>query len=272
MQFQKKYPAAALTSFVRHYWYFEIDEDELPFSQLSFPYGAFELICYLQNPNAMRWLGSVNDFIEPAIFYAGQLTRPFVMSFSKKCVCVGASLQPWAGNLLYGIPSGEFTNELVPLEELETDNGFYERLKNCTDNEALFNCLEAYLLARLLNQQIDPLIFNIATHIVNNPMRGALTPYITGVGLSRRRIEQRFINATGLSMGLFTRKVRFQKAVYLLKQPYPGLNLNAIGLQVGYYDQSHFIDDFKTFSGMCPGDFVSENTELKGVLQELVLT
>ena len=267
MKFQKKYPAAALASFVRHYWYFEIGEDELPFSQLSFPYGAFELICYLQNPNTMRWFGSVNEFVEPVIFYAGQLTQPFIMTFNKKCVCVGASMQPWAGNVLYGTPSAEFTNQLVPLHELEPNDGFYERLKNCTDKEALFNCLETYLLARLLNQQSDPLIFNIATHIVNNPMRWALTPYITSVGLSRRRIEQRFINA----MGLFTRKVRFQKAVYLLKQPYPGLNLNAIGLQVGYYDQSHFIDDFKTFSGMCPGDFVTQNTELKGVLQELVL-
>lgn len=271
MKFQKKYPAAALASFVRHYWYFEIGEDELPFSQLSFPYGAFELICYLQNPNAMRWIGSENDFIEPAIFYAGQLTRPFVMTFNKKCVCIGASLQPWAGNLLYGIPSGEFTNELVPLDELETDNGFYERLKSCPDKEALFNCLETYLLNRLLKQQRDDLIVNIAAHIINNPMRGALTPYVAGLGLSRRRIEQRFIKATGLSMGMFMRKVRFQKAVHLLKQPYPGLSLNAIGLQVGYYDQSHFIDDFKAFSGMCPGDFIAENTELKEALQQLVL-
>jgi AraC-like DNA-binding protein len=271
MQFQKKYPAAALTSFVRHYWYFEIDEDELPFSQLSFPYGAFELICYLQNPNAMRWVSSANDFIEPVIFYAGQLTQPFIMTFNKKCVCVGASMQPWAGNLLYGIPSGELTNELVPLDELETDNGFYERLKNCADKDALFNCLETYLFARLLKQPHDHLIFNIAAHILNNPMRGALTPYIANIGLSRRRIEQRFINATGLSMGLFTRKIRFQKAVSLLKESLHHLNLNAIGLQVGYYDQSHFIGDFKTFSGMAPRDFLAENTELKRVLQKLVL-
>ena len=41
MKFLKKYPVTALASFVRYYWYFEIDEDELPFSQLSFPYGAF---------------------------------------------------------------------------------------------------------------------------------------------------------------------------------------------------------------------------------------
>ncbi len=134
MIFEKKYPVVALTPFVRYYWYFEIGDDEVPCSQLSFPYGAFELIYYLENPNAMQWVGAADEFYEPAIFYAGQLTKPFIMSFNKKCKCVGASLYPWCSVFehLYNIPGGEFTNQLAPLDTLsvKTMTGhIYDQLK-----------------------------------------------------------------------------------------------------------------------------------------------
>lgn len=271
MKFRKKYPVAALASLVRYYWYFEIDEAELPFSQLSFPYGAFELICYLENPNMIRWVGAVDEFPEPAIFYAGQLTKPFIMTFNKKCKCVGASLYPWAGDLLYNIPSNEFTDELVSLDNMEDDTAFYEQLKLCTDKNSLFSCLEGYLLKRFLKKQVDPLVYSIAKDIINSPTRAALNISISSIGLSRRRIEQRFINSTGLSMGGFTRKVRFQKAVHLLKEQRPDSNLTRIGLQAGYYDQAHFISDFKAFSGLSPKDFRCQTTELNNFLKTLVL-
>jgi AraC-like DNA-binding protein len=271
MKFYKKYPVTALSPFVRYYWYFEIDEDKLPCSQLSFPYGAFELICYLENPNTMQWVGEADEFFEPSIFYAGQLTKPFIMSFNKKCKCVGASLYPWAGNHLYNIPAGEFTNQLAPLDNLESDNGIYDQLKLCTDKNTLFDCLEAYLFKRLFKKQNDPLVYNIARQIINTPTREALNLNISAPGLSRRRIEQRFINSTGLSMGAFTRKARFQKSVHLLKEKHPDINLTAVGLQAGYDDQAHFISDFKSFSGLSPKSFRGQTTELKDFLRGLVM-
>ena len=271
MIFQKKYPVAALAPFVRYYWYFEIGENEAPCSQLSFPYGAFELICYLENPNTMQWVGEAHEFFEPVIFYAGQLTKPFIMSFNKKCKCVGASLYPWAGDHLYNIPAVEFTNQLVPLDNLESDSEIYDQLKLCTDKNALFDCLEHYLLKKLFKKQNDPLVYSIARHIINTPTRQALNLNISALGLSRRRIEQRFIKSTGLSMGAFTRKVRFQKAVHLLKEKHTDINLTSIGLQAGYYDQAHFIGDFKAFSGLSPKSFRGETTELKDFLKTLVM-
>ena len=270
MNFQKQFPSASLASLVRHYWYFEIGEDELPFSQWSFPYGAFELICYLENPNTMRWLDGGDDFVEPAIFYAGQLTRPFIMTFKKKCTCVGASLCPWAGELLYGIPARQFTDELTPLDMIENDDGFYDRLKMCRGKDALFDCMERYLIERLIKKQQDPMVYAIAKQIINDPTRRALNLGIGTIGLSRRRIEQRFINSTGLSMGAFTRKIRFQRAVHLLKEAQSYLSLTAIGLQAGYYDQAHFISDFKSFSGLSPGNFQARATRLNDFLKTVM--
>ncbi len=265
MRHQKKLPTAALAPFIKHYWYFETDERDIPFSQLSFPYGAFELICYLENPNTMRWLGSDDDFLEPAIFYAGQLTKPFVLTFTKRCKCVGVSLHPWAGNLLYDTPANHFTNELADLRNMEADSGLYDKLKQCANADALFNCLETYILKKLAGKQNDLLVYTVARQIMDNPTRQNLNMALNGAGLSRRRVEQRFIEATGLSMGLFTRKVRFQKTVHLLKNS-PLQNLTALGISAGYYDQSHFIADFKAFAGAPPKSFRQQKTGLSDIL------
>lgn len=271
MKFTKKYPAIALTSFVRHYWYFELDAAEAPFEQLSFPYGAFELICYLENPNTMRWTGSGENFTEPSIFYAGQLTQSFTMSFDKPCKCIGASLYPWAGNLLYNTPANEFTNALVPLDDLEKGNNLYTELMSSQNPQLLFVCLENYLLQKLLSRQVDPLVQDLAMKIIREPVRDILNGHLAGINLSRRRIEQRFIESTGLTLGGFMGKMRFQKAVHLLKKQTTDTSLTIIGLNAGYYDQAHFINDFKTFSGMSPNNFRRQQTALKDFFNTLVL-
>jgi AraC-like DNA-binding protein len=265
----RRSPAAALAPFVRHYWYFEIGEDELPFAQMSFPYGSFELICYLENPNLMRWAGCGEDFIEPAIFFAGQLTRPYVMTFNKKCRCLGASLYPWAGNCLYPEPANEFTNRLVPLEEIEQEAGLYHRLMACADADALFACLEGHLVKRLAGKQHDTAVQYLAKCIIENPGRERLNHELERTGLSRRRLEQRFIGCTGLPMGMFMRKIRFQKALQLLGSRAATSNLTHVGLSAGYYDQAHFVNEFKSFSGLSPGEF--EVTELNNFMKTLMM-
>ena len=70
-------------------------------------------------------------------------------------------------------------------------------------------------------------------------------------------------------MSLYIRKARFQKAVNLLKTT-PNLHLTQAGLQAGYYDQSHFINEFKQFSSVTPGRFIKNNSEIKDVLKMLM--
>jgi AraC-like DNA-binding protein len=251
----RRSPAAHLAPFIRYYWYFEIGEDELPIAQMSFPYGSFELICYLENPNLMRWLGDEDGFVEPVTFYAGQLTRPYLMTFNKKCRCLGASLYPWAGSLVYRTPADEFTNQLIPLEALDGNAELHHQLMACNGEDALFDCIEAYLAQKLTGILIDPIACQLAGLIINNPDPGVLTRKLDSFGLSRRRIEQRFIGSTGLTLGMFTRKVRFQRAIQLLGKERNEHNLTSIGLQAGYYDQPHFINEFKAFSGLPPGEF-----------------
>jgi AraC-like DNA-binding protein len=126
------------------------------------------------------------------------------------------------------------------------------------------------VLEKLKHYKIDPVAFEISKAILNDPSARANKDIISTAGLTRRRVEQRFLASTGLSIGLFTRKVRFQKAVDVLRMR-PHLSLTQVGLEVGYYDQSHFIHEFRSFSGLSPKLFVMQDSEVKKNVSGLMM-
>jgi transcriptional regulator GlxA family with amidase domain len=85
--------------------------------------------------------------------------------------------------------------------------------------------------------------------------------------LSVRQFERNFKTYSGFSPKLYSRIIRFQAAT----QQYGNTDksLTNIAYECGYSDQSHFIHDFKQFSGYHPKQYFSgkaEGVEWKNVL------
>jgi AraC-like DNA-binding protein len=74
--------------------------------------------------------------------------------------------------------------------------------------------------------------------------------------LSNRQFERVFKNRIGLSPKFFSRLVRFSRT-WVIKETQPDINWRQLALQCGYYDQMHFIRDFKEFSGANPSQIES---------------
>jgi AraC-like DNA-binding protein len=72
-------------------------------------------------------------------------------------------------------------------------------------------------------------------------------------GISSRYLQKLFVSYSGLSPGLFSKIARFQRSLQLLTQN--DLPLTTIAYTCGYYDQSHFIKDFRSFTGAAPSQF-----------------
>jgi methylphosphotriester-DNA--protein-cysteine methyltransferase len=80
------------------------------------------------------------------------------------------------------------------------------------------------------------------------------------LGLSQRRFIQVFKNEVGITPKLFSRIQRFQRTrVFVQDSPSPNWADLAVGL--GYFDQSHLIHDFQTFSGLSPAVFYRRFSE-----------
>jgi AraC-like DNA-binding protein len=273
MKFIKKNPSASLQSLVKHYWYFEITDADIPYSQLLFPWGSFELIFILKGNVLMKYINGKKSFSQPKSFYSGQFTNPFELTFTEPCICMGASFYPWAGNSLYNIPSDEFTNQMVHIDAVEKDNSLFDELHATTGNKKmLFNILEKYLESKLCGCTYDAISGSIANQILKFPERRELNKYLSTIGLSRRRIEQRFLETIGLPMSLFLRKARFQRSIHLLDLRSSALNLTQLGLLSDFYDQAHFINEFKDFAGITPSQFIQQNSGLKDFIKSLVIS
>jgi AraC-like DNA-binding protein len=254
MKLKKIQPSGALRCFVKYYWIYEVDQTDIPFSQLVLPFDSFELIFNLTGIPEIEIAGNSKSG-GTANLYIGQFTKAFVLNYFDVHKSVGISLYPWAGDLLFDTPANTFTNCFTPFDDLERQQNLQDHMcKEQDDNELILQC-ENYLLGKLKTLNIDPVSSAIVNTILKNQSMQGLNNIVDNIGGSRRRIEQKFLRSTGLTIGLFQRKIRFQNAVEILLYS-EDKSLTSIGLDAGYYDQSHFIREFKAFSELRPKDFL----------------
>ena len=71
------------------------------------------------------------------------------------------------------------------------------------------------------------------------------------LGVSERRLQQIFSEDVGLSPKLWSRIHRFQRTLSALRSG-EEMRWEQLALRCGYYDQSHFSNDFRAFSGIDP--------------------
>ena len=80
-----------------------------------------------------------------------------------------------------------------------------------------------------------------------------LTRYI---GLSQSALERRFRRVVGVSPKRFASVLRLRRAVRLRAV---GADLTAVAHAAGYFDQSHFIHDFRRATGSSPDAFFRQD-------------
>ena len=77
------------------------------------------------------------------------------------------------------------------------------------------------------------------------------------LSVSPRKLERHFLSHVGMSPKLFSRLVRFDRAVRDLSKR-GDRSWTDFALAHGYSDQAHFINEFREFSGVTPTEFESE--------------
>ncbi|HEV3221965.1 MAG TPA: helix-turn-helix domain-containing protein [Puia sp.] len=83
---------------------------------------------------------------------------------------------------------------------------------------------------------------------------------------TKRTLERHFLEQVGLYPKTFSRLVRFNGVIRFIES-----NLNVKWRQLadafGYYDQSHFINEFKSLTGSLPQDYFSLKTGFEKIMQ-----
>ena len=121
--------------------------------------------------------------------------------------------------------------------------------------------VEDYLLKRIVEDRVDKLVMQSAIEMQRNPFV-SVSDIGNSYSISHRRLEQRFKSVLGISPKYFNKINRFQRSLAQLKK---GTTLDVVFTQ-GYYDQAHFIKEFKQFSGLSPEKYLKANHSLNDLV------
>ncbi len=127
-----------------------------------------------------------------------------------------------------------------------------EQLAEAKNNLQRVFVIEQFLLSKLKEPKFDFLILNAIQKIqlANGNIR--IKKLITDLHISQDPFEKRFRRLAGTSPKQFSSIVRLRNVIENYSQVE---NLTDAAFTAGYFDQAHFIKDFKTFTGQTPQDF-----------------
>jgi AraC-like DNA-binding protein len=259
MKFERVLPRAELTTLVDSYWVVQHDSLEVV-TQKIIPDGFLEIIFHFGDPYRINLSGQWNA--QSPCLLAGQLSKHFFLENTGRTDMLGIKFRPPALTHLFALSMHNFTDRVVNLHEAlpGTWQDLEQKLSeaNAPDRIAL---VESHLL-KISSPPPDR----------DHPIERAINEIFLRKGLitveeitvllnlSERTVQQLFKKYVGLSPKLYSRIIRFATVFEVMKtQPPAWMD---VVVQAGYYDQSHFIRNFKDFTGEDPGSYGFEGHTL----------
>jgi methylphosphotriester-DNA--protein-cysteine methyltransferase len=153
-------------------------------------------------------------------------------------------------------PLDEFANATLDLDAVLGGQGrlgrLHEQLAEAPNHGARIALVEDLLLAQAGDARPDPLVAAAVASIERTGARVRIETLARRIGLSQSALERRFRRIVGASPRKFASLVRLQ---HVLRLRDAGIDLTTIAHAAGYFDQSHFIKDFRRFTGLAPASF-----------------
>ncbi|TSE04889.1 helix-turn-helix domain-containing protein [Aquimarina algiphila] len=239
---------------IQSFWWIDKQGDLTIQREKIIPDGYPELIfhlgdAYKTNINGV-WELQGKDLI------AGQIKNSFFLENTGESKMFAIKMQPWALTELFDIEITSLTDKVVeiplkslkilkPIKEVATSSlSFDEKVKQI-ENWFLF-CISKLKKKPLKGQKIVELI-------IRNNGKLSLKEIQNKIGISERSLERYFKAHIGLSPKFYVRIIRFSYIFRLIQEG--DIDWSDIVFQAGFYDQSHFIKNFKEFTGEDPSQY-----------------
>lgn len=160
---------------------------------------------------------------------------------------------------IFGIPHSKILNHIIDGEQILSNRipVLYEQLCHCKELNEMAVVANNFLLPFLKKQNsfyTNDGITSIYNLILKNDGLVNIDKIAKEANMSIRTFERHFIEQVGMPPKLFSNIVRFNHALNLKFQD-PKKSWTSIGYMAGYFDQMHFIKDFKRFAGNTPTSF-----------------
>jgi AraC-like DNA-binding protein len=222
------------------------------------PTGSLAMIINLQEDSIRAY-----DRENPSRFesYCGSLfvgahSEYMVIDTACQAAVLGIQFKPGGAFPFLNMPAGELHDLHVPLETLWKADGasLRARLLEAPTAEEKFRILERCLLAQAKSSLEPNRMLGFA---LGEFRRNRTVSEVTSqIGLTPKRFIDIFRREVGLTPKVYSRIHRFQEVLRYIRAG-KQLAWADTAVSCGYFDQAHFVHDFKAFSGITPTDYVT---------------
>jgi AraC-like DNA-binding protein len=261
MNYQTYKPHKDLQAIVKCYWTLEIPKQQDIQRQLILPDGCVDM-CFILGDNIKRYINDDDYVIQPRQMLLGQITEQFYIEPTGCVDTFAIRFYPLGFANFIELPLNLLSNKETPLSELfgeENAKQLSQEIIQAENTLARISIVEKFLLDRLFAKKtihnivkstIDAMFESRGTKSLNVILKNDLT--------KRRQVERNFAKQIGLSPKKLSKVIRLQATLQLLLNNSTS-TLTDIAYENEYYDQTHFIKDFKEFTGITPKEFLTDD-------------
>ncbi len=258
-------PAGVSADAARETWIVQAERCRMA-AEAALPDVSVELYFNL-GPGGRHLQGTVAQGTLPhrAAWVVGPRERPlFIEKETRDCDIVAIRLHPWMAECVLGVPATELRESLVDLDALwgRAVDGIRNELHEATDPAARLAIVESAVAARARPRQSgDTTVSATLCNDADRNPRMTIGELAARHGLTHRRVIELFDRTVGLKPKAYQRVRRLRRAFHLIDAS-PRPTWTMIAHRCGYFDQAHFINDFRALTGVSPTEYESTRSSV----------
>lgn len=263
MQYSEFRPAESLAKHVKCFWVLESEAYDSLGHERILPDGCTEIVFHLADTFKQYDSDGAVERQPPAML-VGQMRRHLLIQPTGRVRVLGVRFWPGGAYPFLRLPQYEIADRVVALEAVwgGIAGELHSKIAAAETAAASAAQVEKFLLSRL-NQfrHHDEGALKAIDLILRTGGCLSIDTLAQKMGVNSRRLDRNFNTRVGLPPKTLCRIVRFQqvfKRIERQKSP----DWVRIALECGYYDQPHFIKEFKAFAGKEPTSYLAEQNAM----------
>jgi AraC-like DNA-binding protein len=259
----KKYPVESLLlkKYIRFFWELRMDHAQLnhkliPQKNINIRFNLTDTPHYVCRDNQESLL---EDVYFPGL--QNQFTNAH-LKLNGHVNILGICFEPDGVYPFLKIPVSEFKNQILGAEEVgfRIAKQINERLKEAVDIDHKLTILENELLSLLNNSSPVPENFRPMFKALKQENSMQITDFCQRHNISLRQLERMYKKYVGLPASSYNTLNRFHNSVNQLLTGFS--KLSDLAYDNDYFDQMHFIKEFKRFTGNTPKAFINQKNSI----------
>ncbi|MEZ4970260.1 MAG: helix-turn-helix domain-containing protein [Flavobacteriaceae bacterium] len=257
MDYQTYEPHIDLNSLVSCYWTLEVPKQDETQKQRIVPDGCIEM-AFILGDDIKRFTSEHEYILQPRAMVLGQTIEPFHIEPTGYVNTFAVRFYPYGFANFVTEPISNLVNKETPINQVfgtKNASDLEKKIIQAENTGRRISIIEKFLLDRLNEEKtINAIVKNTVDSLLSTKGSASITSIFKDEPSKRRQLERNFKKQIGVSPKQLGKVIRLQTALKMLLDQ-KAENLTDIAYKSEYFDQAHFIKDFREFTGINPKEF-----------------